>query len=71
MYESDGQPDDHFQTDNHYDALEVIRQKFPRGMKIFTKRGKRKNTKYWKRVYVRKTSKQWNSLFEWNELNDT
>ena len=71
MYGSDDQPDDHFQTDNHYDALEVIRQKFPRGMKIFTKGGKRKNTKYWKRVYVHKTSKQWNSFFEWNELNDT
>ncbi len=68
MYESQAdQPEDHFQTDKHYDALKIIQNKFPRGMKIFMKDGKRKNTKYWKRVYIPKTSEQWNSFFDWNE----
>ena len=68
MYESQAeQPEDHFQTDKHYDALKIIQNKFPRGMKIFMKEGKRKNTKYWKRVYIPKTSEQWNSFFDWNE----
>lgn len=43
--------DDYFQTDEHYGALEFIRNKFPEGMKIYEKDGKRKNTKYWKKVY--------------------
>jgi hypothetical protein len=45
------QPDDPFQTDAHYKALEYIRNKYPHGMKIYEKGGKRKNTKYWKKVY--------------------
>lgn len=45
------QPKDHFQTVQHYDALEYIRKKYPQGIKIYEKDGKRKNTKYWKRVY--------------------
>jgi|TARA_B110000116_G_scaffold173151_1_gene149725 hypothetical protein len=46
------QPKDHFQTDEHYQALEYIHKKFPDGIKIYEKDGKRKNTKYWKKVYV-------------------
>lgn len=53
MYSSDDQPVDHFQSVNHYDALKVIRDKFPHGMKIEEKNGKMKNTKYWKKVYTR------------------
>jgi hypothetical protein len=45
------QPKDHFQTDEHYMALEYIRTKFPEGIKIYEKDGRRKNTKYWKKVY--------------------
>ena len=47
----DVQPKDHFQTDEHYMALEHIRTKFPEGIKIYEKEGRRKNTKYWKKVY--------------------
>jgi len=46
------QPKDHFQTDEHYDALEYIHKKFPDGIKIYKKDGKRKNTKFWKKVYI-------------------
>lgn len=45
------QPKDHFQTDEHYFALEYIRSRFPEGIKIYEKDGRRKNTKYWKKVY--------------------
>ena len=47
----DEQPDDHYQTDMHYDALRYIQSKYPHGMKIHERDGKRKNTKYWKKVY--------------------
>lgn len=53
-------PEDYFQTDEHYEALEYIRRKFPAGIKIYEKDGKRKNTKYWKRIYK---PRQTNSLF--------
>ena len=66
MYADDDQPEDHFQTENHYDALEIIRKKFPLGMRIFTKQGKKKNTKYWKRVYIHKPSEHMNTMFSWN-----
>jgi len=45
------QPKDPFQTDEHYNALEYIRNKYPAGMKIYEEDGKRKNTKYWKKIY--------------------
>jgi len=45
------QPKDHFQTDEHYGALEYIQKKYPEGIKIYEKDGRRKNTKYWKKVY--------------------
>ena len=51
MYKDKEQPKDHFQTDEHYDALAYIQKKFPHGIKIYEKDGRRKNTKYWKRVY--------------------
>jgi hypothetical protein len=66
MYEDDDQPEDHFQTKNHYDALEIIRKKFPLGMRIFMKQGKKKNTKYWKRVYIHKPSEHMNKMFNWD-----
>jgi hypothetical protein len=50
MHKND-QPKDHFQTDEHYDALEYIRKKYPAGIKIYEENGKRKNTKYWKKIY--------------------
>jgi hypothetical protein len=45
------QPKDPFQTDEHYSALEYIRNKYPAGMKIYKENGRRKNTKYWKKIY--------------------
>lgn len=45
------QPDDHFQTDLHYDGLRYIQRKYPHAMKIYEKDGKMKNIKYWKKVY--------------------
>ena len=51
MYSPDNQPQDHFQTDNHYNALKYIQSKFPHAIKIYEKDGRRKNTKYWKRAY--------------------
>ena len=56
------QPKDHFQTDEHYGALAYIQHKFPEGIKIYEKDGKRKNTKYWKKVYK---PAQTTSLSEW------
>jgi hypothetical protein len=53
MYDEDNQPKDYLQADKHYDALSLIRDKFPHGMKIYEKNGKMKNTKYWKKVYKR------------------
>lgn len=57
------QPDDHFQTDKHYDALEYIQKKFPEGIKIYEKDGKRKNTKYWKKVYKKRNIATLESFF--------
>jgi hypothetical protein len=45
------QPEDHFQTDLHYDGLKYIQKKWPHGMKLYERNGRRKNTKYWKKVY--------------------
>jgi len=52
MYGADNQPEDHFQTDEHYKALAYIQSKFPHAMKIYEKDGRRKNTKYWKKAYA-------------------
>ena len=61
MYEGE-QPEDHFQTDEHYDALKYIQKKFPHGIKLFEKDGRRKNKKYWKKVYVPKNSSSLSAL---------
>jgi hypothetical protein len=45
------QPKDHFQTAEHYEALEYVRAKFPHAMTIYEKNGKQKNTKHWKKAY--------------------
>ena len=45
------QPDDYYQSDLHYDSLRYIQRKYPHAMKIYERNGKRKNTKYWKKVY--------------------
>ena len=41
MYEGE-QPEDYWQTDEHYDALKYIQKKFPHGIKLFEKDGRRK-----------------------------
>lgn len=47
----DQMPKDHFQTNEHYDALRHIADRFPEGMEIFEKGGRMKNKKSWKKVY--------------------
>lgn len=50
-------PKDYFQTDEHYEALKYIKNKFPKGIKIYEEDGVKKNEKYWKKVYIEKTSR--------------
>jgi hypothetical protein len=45
------QPDDHYQTDLHYDGLRYIQKKWPHGIKIYERDGKMKYTTYWKKLY--------------------
>jgi len=59
----DKQPDDYFQTDEHYDALRYIQQKFPTGIEIFKEDGRMKNIKTWKKVLNCKKSDSLENFF--------
>jgi hypothetical protein len=61
MYEGE-QPEDYWQTDEHYDALKYIQKKFPHGIKLFEKDGRRKERISWKKVYVPKNSSSLSAL---------
>lgn len=56
MFEDKEIPDDYMQSDEHYEALKVIQERFPHAIKIYEKNGKKKNTKYWKKAYRPKST---------------
>jgi len=64
MFEEDEQPVNYYQSDAHYDAMAYIQKKYPHGVKIFEKDGKRKNVKYWKKVYKPKNTSPFEDFFK-------
>lgn len=56
-------PKDYFQTDEHYEALNVIKKRFPDAITIYEEDGRMKNTKHWKKAYKPKETSTLKGFF--------
>ena len=59
----DDMPKDYFQTDEHYDAMRVVQQRFPNAITIYEEDGRMKNTKHWKKAYKPKETSTLKDFF--------